>query len=71
MVRFTGSQDHRMVEVGRDLWKSPAPWPLLKQGHLGQAAQACVEAAFEYLQGEALYLDCSFPFTSSPVLAAS
>lgn len=33
-----GSQDHRMAEVGRDLWKSPAPRPLLEQGHPEQAA---------------------------------
>lgn len=29
-----------MVEVGRDLWKSPGPRPLLKQGHLEQVVQA-------------------------------
>jgi len=33
------SQNHRMVGVGRDLYGSPSPTLLLKQGHLQQAAQ--------------------------------
>jgi len=36
---FTESQNHRMVEVGRDLCGSSSPTPLPKQGHLQQAAQ--------------------------------
>lgn len=28
------TQNHRIVEVGRDLWMSSSPNPLLKQGHL-------------------------------------
>jgi len=39
-----------MVGVGRDLWRSPSPNPLLKQGHLEQAAQDLIQAGFEYLQ---------------------
>jgi len=39
-----------MVGVGRDLWGSSSPTPLLKQGHLQQAAQDLVQAALEYLQ---------------------
>jgi len=40
-----------MVEVGRDLWRSPGLMPLLKQGYLETAAQDHVQMAFEYLQG--------------------
>lgn len=46
-----GSQKHRMVAVGRDLQMSFGPTLLLKQDHLEPAAQDCVQAAFEYLQG--------------------
>lgn len=28
------SQNHGMNEVGKDLWRSSGPAPLLKQGHL-------------------------------------
>jgi len=66
-----GSQNHRTVEVGRDLRRSSGPTPLLKQGHLEQAAQACVQAAFEYLQGDRLSFGCSFSLTPSPILSAS
>jgi len=44
------SQNHRMVGVGRDLWGSSSPTPLLKQGHLQQAAQDLIQAGLEYLQ---------------------
>lgn len=44
------SQNHRMVKVGRDLWRSPGPTPLLRQGHLKQVAEVHVQSAFEYLQ---------------------
>jgi len=33
------AQKQRIVGVGRDLWRSSSPTPLLKQGHLQQAAQ--------------------------------
>jgi len=32
--RITESQNHRIVEVGRDLCGSSSPTPLPKQGHL-------------------------------------
>lgn len=35
------SQNHRMVEAGSDLWRSPDPTSLLKQGHLGLAGADC------------------------------
>ncbi|XP_068796880.1 tumor necrosis factor receptor superfamily member 13C isoform X2 [Struthio camelus] len=35
-VPLTESQNHRMVEVGRDLWRTSSPTPLLKQGHIAQ-----------------------------------
>ena len=47
----TASQNHRMVGVGRDLWGSPSPTPLPKQGHLEQVAQE----GFEYLQRRRLH----------------
>jgi len=39
-----------MLGVGRDLCGSSSPTPLLKQGHLEQAAQDLVQVGFEYLQ---------------------
>jgi len=48
-------EKHRIVEVGRDLWRSPIPTPLLKQSHLEQAAHDHVQMAFEYLQGWRLH----------------
>ena len=45
------SENPRRDEVGRDLWSSSAPSPLLKQGHLEQVDQDRVQMAFEYLQG--------------------
>jgi len=59
------SQNHRMVEVGRDLWGSCSPTSLPKQGHLHQAAQDCVQVGFEYLQRRRL---CSLPGQPVPVL---
>jgi len=38
-----------MVAVRRDLWGSLSPTPLLKQGHLQEAAQDLVQEGFEYL----------------------
>ena len=46
---ITESQNHRMVEAERDLWRSSGPTLLLKQGHLEPAAQDHVQTAFEYL----------------------
>jgi len=43
-----------MVRVGRDLCGSSSPTPLLKQGHVQQAAQDCVQVGLEYLQGRRL-----------------
>ena len=40
---ITESQNHRIVGVGRDLCGSSSPTPLLKQGHLKQAAQDLVQ----------------------------
>jgi len=48
-------QNHRLVEVGRDLCGSSSPTPLPKQGHLQQAAQDLVHAGFEYLQRRRLH----------------
>lgn len=42
--------NHRMVEVGRQLWRSACPTTLLNQGHLEAVAQVSVQTAFEYLQ---------------------
>ena len=44
------TQNHRTVGFGRDLWRSPIPTPLPKQGYLEQAAQDRIQAGFEYLQ---------------------
>jgi len=49
------SQNHRMVGVGRDLWRSSRPPPLPKQGLLQQAAQDLVQVGFEYLQRRRLH----------------
>jgi len=61
----TESQNHRMVGVGRDLCGSSSPTPLLKQGHLQQAAQDRVQASLEYLQRGRLH---SLPGQPVPVL---
>ena len=39
---FTESENHRMAEAGRDLWRSSCPIPLLKQGHLDPVVQDLV-----------------------------
>ena len=52
---FTESQNHRMVEVGRDLCGSSSPNLLPKQGHLQHAAQELVQANLEYLQRRRLH----------------
>lgn len=45
----------RMVEIGKDLWRSSGLIPLLKQGHPEQVAQDHVQVAFKYLQGGRLH----------------
>ena len=41
--------------VGRDLWGSSSPTPLLKQGHPQQAAQDLAQTGHEYLQRRRLH----------------
>ena len=53
--QLTESQNHRIVGVRRDLCGSSSPTPLLKQGHLQQAAQDLVQAGLEYLQRRRLH----------------
>jgi len=54
-----------MVGVGRNLWRSSSPTPLLKQGHLKQVSQDLVQAGFEYLQRRRLH---NLPGQPVPVL---
>ena len=54
---------HRMVEVGKDLWKSPCPQPVPKQEPI---AQHRVQTAVEYLQGWRLH---SLPEHPVPMLS--
>jgi len=42
-------QNHRMFGFGRDLCGSSSSTPLMKQGHLEQAAQNLVHVGLEYL----------------------
>ena len=44
-------QKHKTVEVGRDLWRSSSPAPLLKVGQTEQVTQDHVQMGFECLQG--------------------
>lgn len=46
------SQNHRMVEIQRDIWRSSGPTPLLKQ-----IAQDNFQMDLEYLLGQRL---CNF-----------
>ena len=55
LLRFTESQNHRMVGVGRDLCGSSGPTPLPKQGHLEQAVEDLVQEGVEYLQRRRLH----------------
>lgn len=50
LAAVTQSWDHRMVEVGREHWRSSTPTSLLKQGPLEHAAQDCIPVGVEYLQ---------------------
>lgn len=38
----TSKENHRLVKVGKDLWMSSFPTPLLKQCHLQPVAQDCI-----------------------------
>jgi len=40
------SQNYRLAEVGRDLWRETAPTLLLKQGHLEPVDQDYVQMGF-------------------------
>jgi len=53
--RMETPQNHRMVGVGRDLWRSSTLTPLLQQVHLKQAAQDFVQAGYEYFQRRRLH----------------
>lgn len=46
----TESYNHRMIEVGRDRWRSCSPTSLLKQCPLEQVIQDCIQVGVEYLQ---------------------
>lgn len=48
LYSFTESQDHRMLEVGRDHKRSSSSICLLNQGHLKHITQGCVQMALEY-----------------------
>lgn len=52
---ITESQNPRMVEVGRNLWRSTCPTLLLKQDHPEPVAQDHAQLAFEYPQGWRLH----------------
>jgi len=55
-----------MLEVGRDLWRSSSPTPLLKRVHLQPVTQDCVQMGFEHVQGRRLHHLCGHPV---PVLS--
>lgn len=46
-------QNHRMIEIGRDLWGSYSG--VTQQGHLEQVAQDDVQVGFDCLQGGTLH----------------
>lgn len=43
------SQNHRIIKIGKDHWKSSHPASLLKQGPLKRVTQDFVQMGFEYL----------------------
>lgn len=55
LIKYPVSQDHRTVEVGRELWRSSGPIPLLELGNLGPVVPDRVQVAFELLQRQRLY----------------
>lgn len=53
------SWNHRIVRVGRHLWRPWSPTPLPSQGHLKHVTQPCVQVGFElspFEKGQAKYL---------------
>jgi len=66
--RVTESQNYRTAGVGRELWRPSSPTPLLKQGHLQQAAQDPVQAGLEYLQRRRLQTSLGSLFQGSVTL---
>jgi len=49
-------QNHKTVEVGRHLWRSPSPTPLLKvRPNTAGCPELCVQLHFEHLQGQRLH----------------
>ena len=54
-IKANWKQNHRMVGVGRNLWRSSSPTSLLKQDHLEQAALDHVQEGFEYVQRRRLH----------------
>ena len=59
-------QNHRMLEDGKDFWKSSGPAPLLKQNHLEQAAQDHVQTVLKHPQRWRLH---NLPGQPVPVLS--
>lgn len=44
------SQNHRIVRIGNDLWRSCSSIFLLKQGHLEQFTQEFIQGSLEWIQ---------------------
>lgn len=42
---------YRMVESGKDLWRSPGPTTLLRQSHIAAVGKNCVQVSSEPPQG--------------------
>lgn len=61
-------QNRRMVQVGRDFWRSSCPTLFLKQGHLEWVAQDHVQAAIEHFEeGDSLTYLSILPSILIPV----
>lgn len=45
-------QNHRIVTVESDLWRSSGPTPMLRQNQLEQLTQKHMQLSFDYLQTE-------------------
>lgn len=58
-VCITETQNHRIIGVGRELWRSSPATPLFKQGHLGLLAQVHVRVALESPRMEVPPLLCA------------
>lgn len=48
------SWNHRIVRVGRELWRSSCLSPLPRQGHFEQVTEEHIQADFECLQRQRL-----------------